>query len=180
MFNLFKKKQPPPAPPPQFPPVPKWRPAIVQPIERIIDRMRYYTDGATDFAVFKNGTCVLLEEGLSMEEAEAFALKVLNRIFNEHPDMSPVRMDDGNILVQYNHPAVNVVLEEVVAENWAEIDLQHQNAIATDEVLSTPLGPNTFDDFGKKSLFGRCFMFMDAQDPHVVTIERKTTSHHSR
>lgn len=44
-----------------------------------------------------------------------------------------------------------------------------------DEVLITPLGPNVFDDFGKMALFGRCFMFMDAQDPKVVRIERKGT-----
>jgi len=37
----------------------------------------------------------------------------------------------------------------------------------------TPLGSNVFDDFGKKSLFGRCFMFMDAQSPVIHQIVRK-------
>jgi hypothetical protein len=37
----------------------------------------------------------------------------------------------------------------------------------------TPLGSNVFDEFGKKALFGRCFMFMDAQEPRVVRIARK-------
>ncbi len=35
-----------------------------------------------------------------------------------------------------------------------------------------PLGPNKFDEFGKKALFGRCFMFMDAQEPKVVRVVR--------
>jgi hypothetical protein len=89
--------------------------------------------------------------------------------------MNPLPMDDGNVLVQYNHPAVNVVLWDVVERHWAEIDARHQDALATHEVLITPDGPNTFDDFGKKALFGRCFMFMDAQEPEVVRIERKAS-----
>ncbi|AGH86296.1 hypothetical protein F504_3784 (plasmid) [Ralstonia pseudosolanacearum FQY_4] len=36
----------------------------------------------------------------------------------------------------------------------------------------TPQGSNIFDAFGKKALFGRCFMFMDAQAPVVVRIVR--------
>jgi|GEM_PF-6378487 hypothetical protein len=45
---------------------------------------------------------------------------------------------------------------------------------ATSEVLITPAGNNVFDDFGKKALFWRRCMFMDAQDPKVVHIERKS------
>lgn len=81
-------------------------------------------------------------------------------------------MKDGNILVQYNHDVVSLVLSDIVEVNWTEIDKQHQRAIATGEVLITPLGQNTFDAFGKKALFGRCYMFMDAQAPKVVHIER--------
>jgi hypothetical protein len=158
----------------QFPPVPAWRPTIVQPMEAIVDRIRYYTNGARDFALFEHGTVVILEDGQSDEEARRYAKGVLHSIFNFHPDMNPLRMDDGNVLVQYNHPAVNVVLRDVVERHWAEIDERHQDALATHEVLITPLGPNKFDDFGKKALFGRCFMFMDAQEPEVVRIERKT------
>ena len=82
-------------------------------------------------------------------------------------------MKDGNILVRYNHPAVNVVLEDVATEHWAEIERNHQSALAASEVLITPLGPNVFDEFGKKALFGRCFMFMDARRPVVSRIARK-------
>jgi hypothetical protein len=79
--------------------------------------------------------------------------------------MNPVPMKDGNIMVQYNHPALNVVLDGIAKANWAEIERNHQDALATSEVLITALGSNKFDDFGKKALFGRCFMFMDAQNP---------------
>ena len=157
----------------QFPPVPAWRPTIHQPLERIIDRLQYYTNGKRDFAVFQNGTCVILPDGLSEREANAAATDVLMKIFHFHPDMNPLDMDDGNILIQYNHPAFNVVLSEIVDNHWAEINRNHQQALSTHEVLITPLGNNVFDDFGKKALFGRCFMFMDAQEPVVVRIVRK-------
>ena len=66
MFGLFnKKKEPPKGPPNRFPPVPEWRPSISQPLDRIAERMRYYTDGTKDFAVFQYGTCVVLADGLS-------------------------------------------------------------------------------------------------------------------
>ena len=178
MFGLFKKKETlkksetRKKPPKRFPPVPDWQP-VPQPLDRIADRIRYYTNGSSDFVMFENGTCVLLEDGLSDEQAEGFAKEVLHRIFYAHPDMNPENMDDGNILVRYNHPAVNVVLNDIVEQNWGEIDYCHQQGLATDEVFFTQLGTNQFDDFGKKALFGRCFMFMDAQNPMVARIERK-------
>ena len=134
--------------------------------------MLYYTDRKRDLALFANGTCVVLPDGLSDEQAGAYAKDVLSKIFNYHPDMNPTPMDDGNILVQYNHPAVNVVLSDFAAEHWLEIDRNHQRALATSEVLITPLGQNVFDEFGKKALFGRCFMFMDAQQPVITKIVR--------
>lgn len=173
MFGLFKKKEPSEKSPERFPPVPDWRPSVVQPLDRIAERIRYYTDGAKDFAMFENGTCVVLDDGLSDELAEQYAKDVIRRIFHAHPDMNPLNMDDGNILVRYNYSAVNVVLSDIAQEHWGEIDRRHQEALATHEVLITQLGQNRFDDFGKKALFGRCFMFMDAQDPKIVRIERK-------
>ena len=173
MFGLFKKSESPKKPSTQFPPVPDWRPTISQPLDRIVDRVRYYTDKTKDFAVFEYGTCVILQEGLTEQDAERFAMEVLREIFHAHPYMNPMNMDDGNVLVRYNHPAVNVVLKDIAEKNWLEIDQRHQDALATDEVLITQLGHNRFDDFGKKALFGRCFMFMDAQSPKVVRIERK-------
>jgi hypothetical protein len=172
VFNPFRKKAGPKEPAKRFPPVPAWRPSIAQPLDRIAERMRYYTGGAHDFAVLRHGTCLVLPPGLSAAEAERAAAAVLARIFNAHPDMNPMPMDDGNVLVRYNHPAFNVVLADVAEEHRAEIDRRHLDALAEHEVLVTPLGPNRFDDFGKAALFGRCFMFMDAQDPRVVRVER--------
>jgi hypothetical protein len=173
MFEFFKKKK---REVPLFP-APEWKPTIQQPLDKIIDRMAYYTDGESDFAVFQNGTCVVLEDGLSESDAELSAKKVLYEIYSYHPDMKPANMDDGNLVVRYNHPASNIVLSDVVEKHWREIDRNHQKALATDEVLLTPLGANVFDDLGKKALFGRCFMFMDAQNPRVVKIVRKSSMH---
>lgn len=172
VFGLFKKKQPPPEPPRQFPPVPDWKPEVTQPLERIIERFRFYTNGSRDFAVFDQGTVAILPNGLSDAEAEGHAKQALHNVFHAHPDMNPLNMKDGNILVQYNHDVASLVLSDIAEEHWSEIDKQHQRALATSEVLITPLGQNAFDDFGKKALFGRCYMFMDAQSPVVVRIER--------
>jgi hypothetical protein len=173
MFGLFKKKSAPP-PPPDFPPVPKWRPTIPQSLDKIAERAAFYTNSGRDFVVFRNGTCVFVPNGLPDAQVEAAAKEILSKIFNYHPDMNPVAMKDGNITVQYNHPAMNVVFESVAKENWSEIERNHQDALATHEVLITPLGQNKFDDFGKKALFGRCFMFMDAQDPILERLVRAT------
>ncbi len=172
MFGLFKKKQPPPERSNALPPVPDWRPEIIQPLERIVERWRFYTNGARDFAVFEHGTVAILPSGLCDAKATEHAELALHRVFHAHPDMNPMGMKDGNILIQYNHDVASLVLSDVVEQNWAEIDKQHQRAIATAEVLISPLGHNVFDDFGKKALFGRCFMFMDAQSPRVTRIER--------
>lgn len=174
MFGFFKKKEPPKDPPKRFPPIPDWQPTITQPIEQIIERLQFYTDNQRDLAVFSNSTCVLLPDGLSDTEAEAFAKEILSKIFNAHPDVNPLPMKDGNVLVRYNHPAANLVLDSVATQYWAEIETNHQRALATSEAVMTPLGLNVFDDFGKKALFGRCFMFMDAADPQITQIVRKS------
>jgi len=138
----------------------------------IIDRMKYYTDRKRDFAVFENGTCVILGEGLSDQDAVAYAKEVLVELLHAHPDMRPANADDGSLVVQYNLPAVNIVLDDVAQAHWDEIDANHLGALTAHEVLITPLGPIVFDNFGKRALFGRCFMFMDAQLLNVVEIER--------
>lgn len=172
MFGLFKKKQAPPEASGQFPPVPDWQPEIAQPLERIVERFRFYSNGSRDFAVFGHGTVVILPDGLGDAEAEKHAKQALHNVFHAHPDMHPRYMKDGNILVQYKHDVASLVLSDIADEHWAEIDQRHQGALATSEVLITPLGHNKFDDFGKKALFGRCYMFMDAQSPNVVRVVR--------
>jgi hypothetical protein len=169
MFGIFKKKG---SPPPPSIPVPKWQPAIAQPLDVIAERVAFYTNGKRDFVVFQHGTCVLVSPGLSAASAAEEAQATLSKIFNCHPDMNPVAMKDGNITVQYHQPALNVVLDSMTKAHWPEIERRHQDALATSEVLMTPLGANKFDDFGKKALFGRCFMFMDAQNPVVVRLVR--------
>lgn len=173
MFGIFKKKEPPQEPPRKMPPVPKWRPDIRQPVDEIVDRIKCYTSEQRDLAVFEHGTCVLLPEGLSDDQAVSHAKDVLAKIYHFHPDMNPLPMKDGNVLVQYNHPAVNLVLDSLASKNWKVIEERHLEALTTSEVLMTPLGPNKFDAFGMKALFGRCFMFMDAQDPNVLRVVRR-------
>ena len=154
-----------------FPPVPQWRPTFAQPTERIIERMAFYMPGR-DILIMRHGTCILLEPGLTDAEAQNQSDDTIARIFGFHPDMNPVLLKDGNVLVSYNYPAANLVLADIASENWDEIDSRHLDGLTTDEVLITPLGPNRFDDFGKKALLGRAYMFMDAQDPETAQIVR--------
>lgn len=170
--KLFGRKDP-DEDPKQFPPVPAWEPDIDVPLEKILDRFRYYIDDKKDFVVLKLGTCVLVADGLSDQQAAKDAVETVSRIFNYHPDMSPQPMDDGNILISYNHP-YTVVLEEIAKKHMGAIRSNHLRALARDEVLITSDGPNKFDDFGMKALFGRCYFFMDAKRPEVVRIVRRS------
>jgi hypothetical protein len=160
----------------EFPPVPEWEPDIKLPQDKIIERFSYYTDGKKDFVIFVHGTCAIVSDGLSDDDARKEATATLVKIFNYHPDMNPVKMDDANILVQYNQPAYNVVLEEIAKKNMKTIEANHQKALTRAEVLITPLGNNKFDEFGMKALFGRCYFFMDAKKPLVMKVVRKTKS----
>lgn len=171
-FLRGNMKTPDPAKP--FPPVPAWKPSFQQPLDEVVDRLRYYTNHKRDFVVFRNGTCALVNDGLAEADAKASALDSLSKIFHFHPDMNPKHMDDGNILVLYNHPACNVVLHRIAQAHWAEIEKHHLDGLTPDEVLITPLGQNKFDDFGKQALLGRSYMFLDAQKPEILRIVRKT------
>ena len=171
---LGSKKTKAETPKASFLPVPSWHPSFSQPLDRVVARISYYLDRRKDFVVFHNGTCVLLDEGLTEKEAGEVSLKVLSDILSFHPDMNPTPMDDGNILVQYNHPALNVVLHDVAQAHWSEIESRHLDGLTPSEVLITPLGPNKFDAFGKQALLGRAYMFLDAQKPEISRIIRRS------
>ena len=166
-MNLFDNKKK------IFPPVPEWQPSFTPSLEDIIKTFEYYVNGDRDFVVFKNGTVVILNGGFDDEKVVIEAKQILSNIFNFHPDMKPQSMDDGNILISYNYPAYNIAFEKMAQEHWTEIDANYLKGLATHEVLITPLGPNKFDDFGKKAIWGRCYFFMDAQKPEVQKIIRK-------
>ena len=156
----------------KHPPVPKWKPEFSATLDAQLERMIFYTNQSKDLAIFKNGTLVVLEDGLSDKEAKTYAFEILSKIYNFHPDMNPIQMKDGNIMVQYNHPAYNIVINDFVENHMKVIEVKHLDALAESEVLITPLGNNKFDTFGMKSLYGRTFMFMDAQEPEIVKIHR--------
>jgi hypothetical protein len=156
----------------RFPPIPKWRPVFAMPLETLIERFEFYTNYERDFVVFEHGTIVTLEAGLDDAAAVDFARRTLEAIINFHPDVTPSRMNDGNVMVQYNHPAISLVLTEEAQAHWQEIEQRHQDGLTPGEVLQTPDGPNRFDEFGKLVLLGRAYMFMDAQALKVVRIVR--------
>jgi hypothetical protein len=173
VFGFLKRsRKPSPPQPPRFPPVPNWRPEVEQPLDDVVKSLCHYTNGKKDFAVFRFGTFALIPNGLDDSDAIALALRSLHNVFHAHVDMRNADMDDGNVLVSYNHDVGNVALNKTTSVIWADIEAQHQRALATHEVLITPLGSNKFDTCGKKALFARCYMFMDAQAPEVVQLVR--------
>ncbi len=147
---------------------PAWAPSFKQPIERVIARFKQYKADVGGFVVFENGTCVPVAPGLSEAAAVAAANAVFAEIVNKRPDLHPEPVNDGNVLIGFKPPAYNIVLSDFVLAHWAEIERRHSEWVLPDEVLMTPLGPNVFDDYGKKALLARTFMFMDARDPVPV------------
>ncbi len=156
-----------------LPPVPDWKPSFNSDTEEIISIFKYYSSEKRDFVVFKNNTLAIIDDGLDENSAIEAAKEILNKIYNSHPDMTPQSMDDGNILISYNHPAFNIVTEKTVQKHWKEIEAHHLECLCTSEVILTPLGSNKFDDFGKKALWARCYFFMDAQKPEALKIIRR-------
>ncbi len=156
----------------RFPPRPDWQPDFSISNDQVLERMIYYLDDGADIVVFEHGTAVVLPAGLTDADASGFAVKTLSLIFNAHPDFNPLNMDDGNILVAYNHPAYNVVISAFADQHIKTIKARHLEALATDEVLIGPDGANKFNEFGMKALYGRTFMFMDAADPKIALLYR--------
>jgi hypothetical protein len=167
-MNIFGKKKE------IFPPVPEWKPSFNSSPEEIVAIFKYYSNSKRDFVVFNNLTVAIIEDGLDDKKAIEMATQTLNQIYHFHPDMTPQNMDDGNILISYKHPAFNIAVEKTAKEYWSEIEANYLRALCTSEVLLTPLGANKFDDFGKKALWARCYFFMDAQNPKVLRIVRKS------
>ena len=79
IFDKFRKRN---EPKKTFPPVPEWKPDIRQPIESILEKIQYYTDNKSDIVIFKHGTCVILNNDLSDQEAQKFAKETLKQIYN--------------------------------------------------------------------------------------------------
>ena len=155
--------------PDDFPPKPKWKPNLPIDIERTIQAFAYYSDKKKTFAVFENGTCVVIPDGSS--DPENTAKEILNKVYNYHPDFNPQTMDDGNFMVSYSQPAFSVVFKDEFEKNRDYIDQNHLDGVVRAEVLlNAKREPNKFDDIGKIGLFARARMFLDAQNPVVVKI----------
>jgi hypothetical protein len=152
-----------------FPPKPKWKPNVSVNIERTIKTFAYYMETKRSFAVFTNGTCVVVpNESLN---AHADALKTLDAVYNYHPDFDPQVMIDGNFLIRYSQPAFSIVFSDEFATHRAYIERNHLDGLVRGEViLNAERHMNKFDDQGKIGLFGRARMFLDAQDPKIVRV----------
>lgn len=156
--------------------VPAWKPDCDRDLERIATLCTHFTNGATSFVVFSHGTCVIMDSPVNEEEAFQTASQHLSLFLKSHPDVQPLAMNDGSVLVQsLNVSAVSIVPPETLASYQSQIEENHLSAIPGHEVIMTPNGPNVFDDFGKQVLFARAFIFWDAQDLRPTKFVRPTT-----
>ena len=152
-----------------FPPKPKWKPGLPVDIDLIYEKAKYYTGEKLQFAIFKNGTVVYFSN--IVKNIDGSAKATLDKIYKFHPDFNPMPMDDGNYLIKYSQPAFTIVFANEIEHHWDYIDRNHQDGICRDEVLINAQGQhNVFDTVGKICLFGRAYMFMDAQAPKVARI----------
>ena len=156
-----------------FPPKPKWKPNLPIDLQKTIETFAYYSDRKKIFAVFKNGTCVVIPDGAADPEKQA--KEILAKVYNYHPDFNPQTMDDGNFMVSYSQPAYSVVFKEEFEKNRDYIEKNHLDGVVRAEVLlNAKREANKFDDIGKIGLFARTRMFFDAQNPVVVKIWKPT------
>lgn len=150
-----------------FPPKPKWKPNLPINYTEIVEKAKFYTGEKFQFAVFEFGTVIYFSS--KVENIEENAKSVLDRIYNSHPDMKPLAMNDGNYLVEYSQPAFTIVFKDEIEKYWDYIEKNHQDGVCRDEVLINAEGqPNVFEKVGKICLFGRTKMFLDAQNPKVI------------
>ena len=153
----------------EFPPVPKWKPNLPVDLDLIYEKAKYYTGEKLQFAIFENGTVAFFST--NVDRLEDNAKISLDKIYNAHPDINPMTMDDGNYLIEYSQPAFTIVFKDEIEKYWDYIDNNHQDGICRAEVLINAQGQhNVFDTLGKICLFGRAKMFMDAQAPKVVRV----------
>jgi hypothetical protein len=155
--------------PDDFPPKPKWKPNLPIDLQKTIETFAYYSEKKKTFAIFENGTCVVIPDGATNPEKQA--KEILDKVYNYHPDFNPRKMDDGNFMVSYSQPAYSIVFKDEFEKNRDYIEQNHLDGIVRAEVLlNAKHEPNKFDDLGKIGLFARARMFLDAQNPVVVKI----------
>jgi hypothetical protein len=154
---------------PDVPPVPKWKPQIPPNISRIVAALSYYSDYKNSFAVFSNGTCVILDTNSG--NFEKAAKETLDKVYKSQPDFETLPMKDGNWLVRYHEAVVSVVFEDEIKAHWEEIENNYSNGLTPHEMLIDKSGTiKEINRDAKIGLFARSRMFMDAQNPQVVNV----------
>src|ERR1700686_255986 len=78
----------------EWPPRPKWRPALPVDIQGIADTFAYYFEQKKSFVLFRHGTCVVVPAGVANIEAKA--IEILAEVINNHVDMNPRKRAAGN------------------------------------------------------------------------------------
>lgn len=155
---------------PDWPPRPRWQPPITSDLERIARTCAYYLDNRDSFAVFERGTCALMRPGIPKPLENT--VSILREIIHHHPDFRCQRMDDGNWMITYKYPAMNIVFGDEFESNIDYIEAHYRSGIIEDEVFRDRDGAVAPLDkpSDKIGLLGRARMFMDALNPKIIGV----------
>ena len=149
-------------------PVPKWKPDILVDEERIAKCFAYYTDYQNNFVVFKNGTCLILDDFES--DVEKQAKRALRERFNPLLSFSTEVLVDDNWYVKFQGGVIGIVFKDEIDANIEYIETNYLDGLLPTEVLfeneigekPTELGLN-----GKVGLLSRARAVMDYLEPEI-------------
>lgn len=155
-------------------PVPKWKPEIIVDTERVAKCFAYYTDYQNNFVVFKNGTCLILNDFESDVEKQAkYAFK---KRFNPLLSFKAEQLVDDNWYILFQGNIIGIVFQDEIETNIDYIEKNYLDGLLPTEMLfenEVSGKPKELGLNGKISLLARARAIVDYLDPEVVYVIKK-------
>ncbi len=131
-------------------------------IERVVDRVRYYSNGKFAFGVLSSGTCFFIgTEGSITEQA-----KVLLDLVSGAPlDFVVKEMDDHNYIVRFNDKVFSIVFRDEFDLQRKSIEQEITDQVSTEKLISKTGVPPEHLLIG---LYGRTRLIRDLAIREIV------------
>jgi len=107
-------------------------------IARIVDRVRYYSNGKSAFGVLEHGTCFFPEVGKRFDEQ---ADRILDEVKAKPLDFTVKEMDDHNFIVSFGEHIFGVVLKDEFEMARSQIEREAVNAMVDERLVGVPGAP---------------------------------------
>jgi hypothetical protein len=104
-------------------------------IDRIVDRVRYYSDGKFAFGVLSSGTCFFPAGGDSLERQVTLLLDLVG---GTPLDFVVKEMDDHNFLVRFSDKVFSVVFRDEFEAQREFIKQEVSREKTTEKVIGKP------------------------------------------